>query len=335
VAVHDAFGLATLRLYPRAAWEAFSRRAALALTPRRSSALCARPASPALCWEPLSAAQRHRSGMVLATTASAALTVLASIALGVTYLRERRRVHRDRIHVLRTLTHELRTPATTLRLDIEPLRAAYDDLPAACQEPLLRISDGIERLHRVLHRSARYLALFETPGAPRERLVKVRDVPSARALFEELADEWPEGVSLTAASADAPLRTDPEWLIAHALASTGTPEVRSPAAWASVSDPNPRVVWAPFRSPECTAFEQRAVGVQVRRVDEKALAWELWSKKPDELTEARLGSPAGVGRTALTPGDYRFFVVAGESRSFGPVEMVRGSRTVQPFHVAP
>jgi signal transduction histidine kinase len=184
----------------------------MALTPRRASTVCARPASPDLCWEPISSAQRRRGWLVLATTASASLTALASIALGAAYLRERRRAHRDRIHVLRTLTHELRTPATSLRLDIEPLRAAYDDLPPACQEPLLRISDGIERLHRVLHRSARYLALFETAGAPRERLVKLRDLPSARELFEELSEEWPEDVSLGAASADAPIRTDPEWL---------------------------------------------------------------------------------------------------------------------------
>ncbi len=65
------------------------------------------------------------------------------------------------------------------------------------------------------------------------------------------------------------------------------------------------------------------------------LAWELWSKKPDELTEARHGSPAGVGRSALTPGDYAFMVVAGETRSFGPVELTRGSRTIQPLRVAP
>ncbi len=64
----------------------------------------------------------------------------------------------------------------------------------------------------MLHRSARYLALFETPGAPRERLVKLRDVPSAQALFAELAEEWPEDVALAAGSADAGLRTDPEWL---------------------------------------------------------------------------------------------------------------------------
>jgi signal transduction histidine kinase len=212
LAAYGPLGLAGVRVYRRADWEAFSRRAAVALAPRRSSAVCAQPASPDLCWEPVPAARRHRSILTAGTAGSAALATIASIALGIAVVRERRRAHTDRIHVLRTLTHELRTPATSLRIDIEPLRAAYDDLPAACQEPLLRISDGIERLHRVLHRSARYLALFETPEAPRGRIVKARPVPSARQLFEDLAEEWPEGVSLVAASEDAPVHTDPEWL---------------------------------------------------------------------------------------------------------------------------
>jgi hypothetical protein len=123
------------------------------------------------------------------------------------------------------------------------------------------------------------------------------------------------------------------FFIAQALASTATPEVRSPAAWASVEGPNPRVTWVPFRSPECADFERRMVGVQVRRDGEDPLAWEQLSKKPEELSEVRLGSAAGVGRDALTPGDYRVAVVAAEMRSFGPVDILRGSRTFQPFHV--
>ena len=212
VAEHGPLGLASLRIHPRGAWEAFATRRSLALVARGSSSMCAHPASPALCWETITAVQRHRDVLVAWTTGSTMLVVVASIAVASLYLRERRRIHADRIHVLRTLTHELRTPATTLRLDIEPLRAAYDDLPAGCQEPLLRISDGIERLHRVLHRSARYMALFETPGGSHEQLVNVRNVPSARAMFEELAEEWPAGVTLFDARDDAALRTDPEWL---------------------------------------------------------------------------------------------------------------------------
>ncbi|MEA2751388.1 MAG: hypothetical protein QOI41_5531, partial [Myxococcales bacterium] len=212
VAEHGPLGLASLRIHPRAAWESFARKRSLALVARGRSALCAHPASSELCWETLTSAERNRSALVAWTTGSALLVFAAAIAVAIVYVAERRRMHADRIHVLRTLTHELRTPATSLRLDIEPLRAAYDELPAGCQEPLLRISDGIERLHRVLHRSARYMALFETPGASREQLVKVRDVPSARAMFEELAEEWPEGVTLVDAPTDAALRTDPEWL---------------------------------------------------------------------------------------------------------------------------
>jgi signal transduction histidine kinase len=212
MADHGPLGLASLRIAPRAAWEPFARRRSLALVARGRSALCGHRASPELCWETVTSAERNRGVLVAWTTASALLVFAASLAVVVTYIIERRRMHADRIHVLRTLTHELRTPATSLRLDIEPLRAAYDELPAGCQEPLLRISDGIERLHRVLHRSARYMALFETPGASREQLVNVRDVPSARAMFAELADEWPEGVTLVDAPTDTALRTDPEWL---------------------------------------------------------------------------------------------------------------------------
>lgn len=214
VAEHGSLGLTKLRVYPRRAWETFVRAAPFALAPRATSALCARPASQDLCWEPRSVADRHRPALLFGTGASAALVLAASFALGFAYIGERRRIHGDRIHVLRTLTHELRTPATSLRLDIEPLRAAYDELPVSCQEPLLRISDGIERLHRVLHRSARYMALFETSetGGSSVSLVKIAEVPSVKDLFEELSEEWPEGVALTAPPEDVAIRVDPEWL---------------------------------------------------------------------------------------------------------------------------
>jgi signal transduction histidine kinase len=211
VAERGPFGLAKLRVYPRAAWDAFSDRSAIALVPRTPPALCTWPASTELCWQPRSSADRHRAALLVSTVGSASLVVLASIALVIAFGSERRRAHADRIHVLRTLTHELRTPATSLRLDIEPLRSAYDALPTDCQEPLLRLSDGIERLHRVLHRSARYMALFET-NAKAESLVSLREVPSAQAMFEELSEEWPEGVVLRGASPDGPVRTDREWL---------------------------------------------------------------------------------------------------------------------------
>jgi hypothetical protein len=123
------------------------------------------------------------------------------------------------------------------------------------------------------------------------------------------------------------------FFIAHALASSATPEVQSPSPFASIADANPRVTWAPFRSPECTSFERRGMGIQVKREGEGTLAWEFYTKAPDETTEVRLGSPAGLGRSELSPGNYRLLVVAAETRSFGPIDLLRGSRTIQGFHV--
>jgi signal transduction histidine kinase len=99
----------------------------------------------------------------------------------------------------------------SLGLDIEPLHAAYDELPASCQEPVLRLSGGIARLNRVLHRSAKYMALFETSPS-RGNLVTPVALPSVAEMMADLSDEWPEGATLVAASEDGTLRTDAEWL---------------------------------------------------------------------------------------------------------------------------
>lgn len=208
VADQGAFGLARVRSFDRRAFDAEARRASLALVPRQEHAFCTHPASPGLCWENVTRAERHRALLGGATAGSAGLALVAAATLVIGLRRERQRAHADRLHVLRTLTHELRTPATSLGIDIEPLRAAYDEIPAACQEPLLRISDGIARLNRVLHRTARYLELFERTTTLDTRRVEV----SARAMFEEMAGEWPEGVRLDGPEGDATLSVDVDWL---------------------------------------------------------------------------------------------------------------------------
>lgn len=205
-------GVARLRIHERSLVDDVARASGVALAPRGRGEVCSRPAAPDLCLRAIPPAERQRRGLLLATTASGGIAALASLALALAYIRERRRVHADRIHVLRTLTHELRTPATSLRLDIEPLRAEYDRLPESCQEPLLRISEDIERLHRVLHRSAKYMALFESSSSSKHSLVAVADVPSVKEMLEDFAEEWPEGVILEAASADGAARTDVDWL---------------------------------------------------------------------------------------------------------------------------
>ncbi|HVH45990.1 MAG TPA: HAMP domain-containing sensor histidine kinase, partial [Labilithrix sp.] len=204
-------GVEKLRLYERRDWDRASRGASLALVPRLANMSCVRPAASGLCWQATSAVDRHRDALVIATSTSAVVAILAGVALAVAYARERRRTHADRVHMLRTLTHELRTPATSLGIDIEPLRASYDEIPVSCQEPLLRISDGIARLNRVLNLSAKYMALFET-NVGRDRLVTKEPVDSAEEMMNELADEWPEGVTLRPESPDGSLYTDREWL---------------------------------------------------------------------------------------------------------------------------
>lgn len=208
LAERGAFGIARLRWFDRASFEERARRVSLSLVSRSPTATCARPASSALCWETVTSAERHRGVLAAATVTSASVALFAAIGLAVAWRNERRRVNADRLHVLRTLTHELRTPAMSLGIDIEPLRAAYDEMPASCQEPLLRISDGIERLNRVLHRTARYLELFErmTPLDAKKREV------SAKETFAEMSDEWPEGVTLESPNEDSRICVDVEWL---------------------------------------------------------------------------------------------------------------------------
>jgi signal transduction histidine kinase len=208
VADRGAFGIGHLKWFDRASFDERARRVSLALVPRPPSAACAHPASSVLCWETVTSAERHRGALAAATAASSGVALFAALGLAIAWRNERKRVNADRLHVLRTLTHELRTPATSLGLDIEPLRAAYDEMPASCQEPLLRISDGIERLNRVLHRTARYLELFERTTTLDARKREV----SAKEAFAEMSEEWPEGVTLESPDVDAKMNVDVEWL---------------------------------------------------------------------------------------------------------------------------
>ncbi|MGZ3449403.1 MAG: sensor histidine kinase [Polyangiales bacterium] len=194
-------GLARLRFHRRDAWAG-----PLVLIPR-STAPCARPASSLLCWE-ATAPRRFAALQRSITGLAAAIATASVIVLGLAFVRERRRAALDRMHLLRTLTHELRTPAMALGLDIEPLRVAYDDLPPHLQEPLLRISSNIARLHRVLHHGARTLELFEGEG----KLASPIEIEATHEMLKDLAAEWPDEVTLTCEGDDGAIVTDPEWL---------------------------------------------------------------------------------------------------------------------------
>jgi len=197
-------GLTRLRFHGRGAWD--GRKGPLALVPR-STLPCARAASTLLCWE-ATAPRRSAAWQRLIIGLAAATATASALVLGLSFVRERRRAALDRLHLLRTLTHELRTPAMALGLSIEPLRASYDDLPTHLQEPLLRLSGGIARLHRVLHHSARTLELFEGKG----RLASPITVETTQEMLKDFAAEWPEEVTLTCEGDDGATTTDPEWL---------------------------------------------------------------------------------------------------------------------------
>jgi signal transduction histidine kinase len=204
MAERGSLGLTRLRFHALDAWS--RRNGPLVLVPR-STLPCARAASSLLCWE-ATAPRRAAAWRRFVSGFAGAMATASVVVLGLSFARERRRAALDRLHLLRTLTHELRTPAMALGLDIEPLRASYDELPAHLQEPLLRISGGIARLHRVLHHGARTLELLEGRG----KLASPVRIEAAHEMLEDLAAEWPEDVTLTWEGDDGAIATDPEWL---------------------------------------------------------------------------------------------------------------------------
>jgi signal transduction histidine kinase len=86
-------------------------------------------------------------------------------------------------------------------------------LPDDCQEPLLRLVEGVERMSRVLEVTGRVLSLFESHGgAGSASVVAPREVASLKTYFDELREEWPEGVTLSLPKEDASLFLDPDWV---------------------------------------------------------------------------------------------------------------------------
>ena len=101
-------------------------------------------------------------------------------------------------------------------------------------------------------------------------------------------------------------------------------------------DPNPKVkAWKPSPATPLNTgpFEQRHVGVFVNGEGPKAPRWEYWTKSGDGPGEVDLGSEAGTPKMALSPGDYWVSLTESEKRRFGAVELVRLSRSMEPFHV--
>jgi hypothetical protein len=123
------------------------------------------------------------------------------------------------------------------------------------------------------------------------------------------------------------------WFIGRSLTSSATPEVRSPLQQA-FKDPHPPVLWTPFYSPEYKPFEWRTLGIYVSGPGD-VVAWDFWTGEPGDLGAVRIGDHPGEQKASLAPGDYWMMVGMGEERRFGPVRVIRSSRTDGSFHVVP
>ncbi len=209
-------GLATdhWAAYPRAAWDDHMARAPLVLD--RPTAACVLRSGP-YCW------QRHHEASLLGPIALAAAGLVAAGAL-LSRWRARRRDEAERRFIVRTLTHELRTPATSLTLALEPLRADFDQLSGSGQDAFLRLCDEVQRLHRMVEGSRRYLE----GGARLDR----RRLDSVNEFLEGLVASMQDRVELSPLEPDGAAFVDPHWLsvclknlMENALAH-GAPPVR-------------------------------------------------------------------------------------------------------------
>jgi len=128
--------------------------------------------------------------------------------------------------------------------------------------------------------------------------------------------------------------TSDGWVIAHASASSATPEIQTPAASSAVAGGQPLVRWAPFRSPQYLPFESRTLSVYVGDSAE-GTAWDFWTQNYGALAAVKIGDHGPAAKTSLIPGAYWRNVTCGETRTFGPITLARESRTSLGFHVAP
>lgn len=127
------------------------------------------------------------------------------------------------------------------------------------------------------------------------------------------------------------------WFIAHASSSTASPQVWAPGEGEVVTSRQPHAAWEDFRSPEHRPYEARTLGlylVQRTGRGEFAARWSSWSGEAGGTHDAVLGSATDGPAVELDDGAYWLAVTYGERRSFGPLQLVRASRTLRHFRVA-
>ncbi len=195
--------------YPLALWSHHLEKTPLRTVPWKTDEWCLVKEGN-ICWkkrEALPFASRRLSLLFLLTS----LALLAATLLGliVQKLRLRAKEREARLFALQMLTHELRTPATTLGLGVESLKRHFDALPPPAQSNVLRMSDEIQRLNRVLQASTRYLQSHSDPRRVRFDLVEVE---SANGFFERILEPYQGTLTFVALNEDAAIQIDRYWV---------------------------------------------------------------------------------------------------------------------------
>lgn len=123
-------------------------------------------------------------------------------------------------------------------------------------------------------------------------------------------------------------------VVVDRLVSSATPRLRAPAADEVLAAGHPAVELDDFRSPEFAPFETRSLSLWLVHPGAVGLApvWSLWTS---ELGASRyaLGAGPDTPPVDVSPGRYWLGVTFGERRRFGPIGLVRASRTSVPFTV--
>jgi len=144
---------------------------------------------------------------------------------------------------------------------------------------------------------------------------------------QNVAAPLPDGVTTFHLGFDDGRAID-TWAFVRGLGSSASPEVASPTAEATLSDPSPTFEWTPFRSPEYASFEDRSVSIYVADNTTKGEAFDQYVWAPGELSRWKVDKK-------LAPGSYWLAFTCQEERSFGGIRLSRHSQRGVPFTIVP
>jgi signal transduction histidine kinase len=200
------------RVFERSVWQSYLFSVPFVLVPFNKNSICVLAEGNG-CWQ-YRPERELPFRLLLALLFCSIFVLLSMLVWLVVQKRKNERIEQEgRLFILQTLTHELRTPATGLRLSLENLRRHFDSLPEIAQTHLLRMSDEIHRLIRVVEGSRAYL------DTEQGRIqLKMIEIASPNEFVSAVLEPFVEahGINLVrfvpvAPGHDNPVRIDPYW----------------------------------------------------------------------------------------------------------------------------